>query len=265
MISLFITFDFFDFLDILIVAILFYEVYQLIKGTIAINIFVGIFLIYLFWQIVIAFKMELLNTIIGQFMGVGVLAVIIIFQPEIRQFLLMLGNRDFLDKKFNFDTLFNKNPEISLQKIDEIAYACANMSGTKTGALIVISEYKIPKSIIQSGDILNAEISARLLENIFFKNSPLHDGAVIVRNNRVLAARCILPLSSSSDLPPSMGMRHRAAIGITEVTNVFVIVVSEETGKISAFKPGEQFIDIDTSTLKELLADYLGLTEKEII
>ncbi len=257
---LFISFDFYDFLDIFIVAFIFYEVYQLIKGTLAINIFVGIFLLYLFWQIVIALKMDLLNNIIGQFMGVGVLAVIIIFQPEIRQFLLILGNREFIDKKFSFDSLLGKGTSpLEQQKIDEIAYACANMSANKTGALLVITEHKFIKSIIQSGDILNAEISSRLIENIFFKNSPLHDGAVIIRGNRILAARCILPLSKDSSLPASMGMRHRAAIGVTEVANVLVIVISEETGKISVFKPGEQFIDINTYTVKKLLYEYLGI------
>jgi DNA integrity scanning protein DisA with diadenylate cyclase activity len=133
------------------------------------------------------------------------------------------------------------------------------MSATKTGALMVITTHGQLHSIVQSGDLINADLSSRLIENIFFKNSPLHDGAVIIRDSKVVAARCILPITKSTNVPASMGMRHRAAIGVTEMANVLVVVVSEETGNISVFKPGQEFIDIDASTLKFLIAEYLSI------
>jgi diadenylate cyclase len=262
MLNLFITIGIFDVIDILVVAVILYQVYLLIRGTMAINIFIGIFLIYIFWQLVSAFKMDLLNTIIGQFMGVGVIALIVVFQQEIRRFLLMLGTREFFNRSFSFDALLNK-PALKLRydHIESIAYACSNMSATKTGALMVITTHGQLHSIVQSGDLLNADLSSRLIENIFFKNSPLHDGAMIIRDSKIVAARCILPITKSTTVPASMGMRHRAAIGITETANVLVIVVSEETGNISVFKPGQEFIDIDTATLKFLISEYLNIEQ----
>ncbi len=260
MLNLFITIGFFDIVDIVLVAILLYQSYMLIRGTIAINIFTGIFLIYIFWQLVSAFKMDLLNTIIGQFMGVGMIALIVVFQQEIRRFLLMLGTREFFNKRFSFDSLLNK-PSLKFRydQIESVAYACSNMSAAKTGALIVITNHGQLHSVIQTGDLINAVISSRLIENIFFKNSPLHDGAMIIRDSRIIAARCILPVTKSTSVPANMGLRHRAAIGMTEVANVFVIVVSEETGNISVFKSEQEFIDIDTETLKFLLSEYLSI------
>ncbi|MDD4747115.1 MAG: diadenylate cyclase CdaA [Salinivirgaceae bacterium] len=263
MINLFISIGVFDIIDIFVVAFLLYQVYQLIRGTVAINIFIGIFLVYILWQMVSAFKMDLLNTIIGQFMGVGVIALIVVFQQEIRRFLLLLGTREFFNKSFSFDTLLNKHTvRIRPEHVESIVYACSNMAATKTGALIVISTYGQLHSITASGDMINADLSTRLLENIFFKNSPLHDGAVVIRDTKIIAARCILPLTKSTAVPASMGMRHRAAIGITETTNVFVIVVSEETGNISVFKSEQEFIDINAALLKSLLIEYLNIDPK---
>ena len=263
MIHLFISIGIFDIIDILVVAFLLYQVYLLIRGTIAINIFIGIFLIYILWQIVNAFKMDLLNTIIGQFMGVGVIALIVVFQQEIRRFLLMLGTREFFNKSFSFDALLNKpTVKVRTEHIESIVYACSNMAATKTGALIVISTHGQLHSVIVSGDVINADLSTRLLENIFFKNSPLHDGAVIIRDTKIIAARCILPITKSTAVPANMGMRHRAAIGITETTNVLVIVVSEETGNISVFKSGQEFIDINAAFLKTVLTEYLNIDIK---
>ncbi|HPW66016.1 MAG TPA: diadenylate cyclase CdaA [Salinivirgaceae bacterium] len=258
--TLFITIGFFDIVDIVLVAILLYQVYMLIRGTVAINIFTGIFLIYLFWQFVGAFKMDLLSTIIGQFMGVGMIALIVVFQQEIRRFLLVLGTREFFNKKFSFESLFSRpNLKFLYDQIESIAYACSNMSAAKTGALIVITNHGQLHSIVQTGDLINADISSRLIENIFFKNSPLHDGAMIIRESKIIAARCILPITKSTTVPASMGLRHRAAIGITEVANVIAIVVSEETGNISVFKSEQEFVDIDTDTLKFLLSEYLSI------
>lgn len=263
MINLFISIGVFDIIDILVVAFLLYQVYQLIRGTVAINIFIGIFLVYILWQMVSAFKMDLLNTIIGQFMGVGVIALIVVFQQEIRRFLLLLGTREFFNKSFSFDTLLNKpTVRIRSEHVESIVYACSNMAATKTGALIVISTHGQLQSITVSGDMINADLSTRLLENIFFKNSPLHDGAVVIRDAKIVAARCILPLTKSTAVPASMGMRHRAAIGITETTNVLVIVVSEETGNISVFKSEQEFIDINAALLKLLLSEYLNIDPK---
>lgn len=258
--TLFITIGFFDIIDIVLVALLLYQGYLLIKGTIAINIFIGIFLIYLLWQLVDALKMDLLNTIIGHFMGVGVIALIVVFQQEIRRFLLMLGTREFFNRRFSFDILLSK-PTVKQRydQIEAIAYACSNMSASKTGALMVINIHAQLHSVIQSGDLINADISSRLIENIFFKNSPLHDGAMVIRDSKIVAARCILPVTKSTAVPASMGLRHRAAIGITEVANVLVVVVSEETGHISVFKPEQEFIDIDTATLKFLLSEYMSI------
>ncbi|HOG20328.1 MAG TPA: diadenylate cyclase CdaA [Salinivirgaceae bacterium] len=258
--TLFITIGFFDIVDILLVAILLYQAYMLIRGTVAINIFIGIFVIYLFWQLVGAFKMDLLNTIIGQFMGVGMIALIVVFQQEIRRFLLVLGTREFFNKKFSFESLFNRpNLRFRYDQIESIVYACSNMSASKTGALMVITHHGQLHSIVQTGDLINADISSRLIENIFFKNSPLHDGAMIIRDSKIIAARCILPVTKSTTVPASMGLRHRAAIGITEVANVMAVVVSEETGNISVFKSEQEFIDIDTETLKFLLSEYLSI------
>ena len=263
MINLFISVGIFDIIDILVVAFLLYQIYLLIRGTVAINIFIGIFLIYILWQMVRAFKMDLLNTIIGQFMGVGVIALIVVFQQEIRRFLLLLGTREFFNKSFSFDTLLNKpTVRIRSEHVESIVYACSNMAATKTGALIVISTHGQLQSITVSGDMINADLSTRLLENIFFKNSPLHDGAVVIRDAKIVAARCILPLTKSTAVPASMGMRHRAAIGITETTNVLVIVVSEETGNISVFKSEQEFIDINAALLKLLLSEYLNIDPK---
>ena len=263
MINLFISIGFFDILDILIVAGLFYVLYMLMRGTIAINIFVGILIIYFFWQIVTALKMDLLNTIIGQFIGVGFIALIVVFQQEIRRFLLVLGTRDFLKRKSVFDIFLTKTTmKYQHNDVDSIVFACSNMAATKTGALIVMSDYSPIKTVILSGDVIDAVLSSRLLENIFFKNSPLHDGAVIIQDAKIVAARCILPITKSTNVPASMGMRHRAAIGITEEANTLVVVVSEETGNISAFKPGQEYIGIDSSKLRNLIAGYFKLSDE---
>jgi len=236
---------------------------MLIRGTIAINIFTGILIILFLWQIVSALKMDLLNTIIGQFIGVGFIALIVVFQQEIRRFLLVLGTNDFFQRKTIFDSFLKKATlNFQYKDVESVVYACSNMSAAKTGALIVMTDHTQLKSVIQSGDIINADLSSRLLENIFFKNSPLHDGAVIIQDSKILAARCILPITKSTSVPASMGMRHRAAIGITEEANVLVAVVSEETGHISAFKSGQEFVDIDAATLKNLVADYFKLVSE---
>lgn len=238
---LFITIRILDVVDILLVAILLYQMYRLIKGTIAFNIFIGLFLVYVFWLLVKAMNMELLGTLMGQFIGVGVLALVVVFQQEIRRFLLLIGTNYQLSHSFGLEKLFNieKTKLATNQQIKEIVRACDNLARSKTGALIVIPHKFELKEIIRSGEKINARISSALLETIFFKNTPLHDGAVVVVGNRIAAARCILPLTERNDIDPNLGLRHRAAIGISELSDALAIVVSEEKGTISLAVSGE--------------------------
>ena len=228
-----------DVLDILLVGILIYQVYKLIIGTAAISIFLGILLLYIVWIIVNALNMQLLSSIMGQIIGVGVIAIIVLFQQEIRKFLLRLGNKfngrgsSFLNKIFG-----SKDASIKLVELDELTQACRKMSETYTGALIVLAHTSSLEFVIETGDIIDAKINRRLIENLFFKNSPLHDGAVIIANNRIVAARCTLPITENPNIPANYGMRHRAATGMTENSDASVIVVSEETGNISFVKDG---------------------------
>jgi uncharacterized protein (TIGR00159 family) len=256
MITAFITIRFLDILDIILVAFLLYQFYKLIKGTVAINIFIGIFSLYLLWLIVRALDMELLGSILGQIIGVGVIALIIVFQQEIRRFLLVIGSRYISNYRFSLANLFSlktkPKPKI---KISEIVKACTDMSAFKTGALISISQRDNLANLAKTGIVINADTSSRLLESIFFKNNPLHDGSVIIRKDKIYAASCVLPASERADLPPHFGMRHRAAIGLTERTDAVVIVVSEETGAISFAKDGDIETNIGPNRLRDILKE----------
>ncbi len=250
-----------DIIDIVLVAYLFYEVYKLIKGTAAINIFIGIISIYLVWKLVRALEMELLAEILGQFISVGVIALIVVFQPEIRRFLLLLGTPGFISKtkkrflfwKINFDGEMPLN-------IDPIIQACQKMSQSNIGALIVLAKKNELPTFVNTGDIIDANISKLLLENIFFKNSPLHDGAVIIINNKIKAAKCILPVSGNRSISHELGLRHRSALGITEQTDAIAIVVSEQTGKLSYCKMGELTMDVTPFQLREFLEEEFNLS-----
>ena len=250
-----------DIIDIVLVAYLFYELCKLIKGTAAINIFVGIISIYLIWKLVRALEMELLAEILGQFISVGVIALIVVFQPEIRRFLLLLGTPGFMSKKpkrFLFWKMMDMSNENNLS-IDPIIQACQKMSHSRTGALVVIANQNELPTFVNTGEIIEANISKQLLENIFFKNSPLHDGAVIIVNNRIRAARCILPVSGNRNISHDLGLRHRSAMGITEQSDAIAIVVSEQTGKISYCKKGELTMDIQPSQLKDFLEEEFNV------
>jgi diadenylate cyclase len=259
--TLFITIRVMDVVDILLVALLLYNIYRLIKGTVAFSIFIGFFLVYVCWLIVKAMNMELLGTLMGQFIGVGVLALIVVFQPEIRRFLLMIGTNYQLSRSFGLEKIFNlEKPKLATdQQIKEIIRACDNLARSKTGALIIIANKNELKEIIRSGEKINARISSSLLETIFFKNTPLHDGAVVVLGNRIAAARCILPLTERNDLESHLGLRHRAAIGISEVTDALAIVVSEENGSISLAVQGDLMHKISliqlTTELEKVLVE----------
>lgn len=232
-----------DILDILIVAFLLFKVYQLLKNSAAMNIFIGIIAIYLlWWMFVKILKMQLLGALLGQFMSVGVLALIIVFQQEVRRFLLIIGSNSFTGKDSITNKILPWNWSAKKQKsinVTPIVKACSSMSKNKTGAIIVISRSTDMNFYESTGDIMDAEVSKRLLESIFFKNSPLHDGAVIIENDKIKAARCVLPVTDNTELPANYGMRHRAAIGITEQTDAISVIVSEETGNISVAIDGK--------------------------
>lgn len=253
---LFITFRWLDLIDILLVAIIMFQLYKLVKGTVAIRIFLGILAIYLFWKIVEALQMELLSEILGQFIGVGVLALIIVFQQEIRRFLLLIGNNSFFSSgksgKF-FSLLKLKENKRETLNFKQVVKAVSALSKTKTGALIIIDSHSELKYYASSGEKINATVSAAMLESIFFKNSPLHDGGVIIENNTIIAARCILPVSENQEFPSHFGLRHRAAAGITETSRSIAIIVSEETGKISLAKEGRITYNIAIEELTEAL------------
>lgn len=258
----FISIRWLDVVDILLVAILIFQLYKLIKGTVAIRIFIGILSIYLFWKLVSAMQMELLSEILGQFIGVGVLALIIVFQQEIRRFLLLVGSQSsvagpgFIKKIINW----TKNDEhVEALNQNAIIKACYNMAKTKTGALIVIASGSELRYHASTGEQIDAKLSSAILEAIFFKNSPLHDGGVIIFENRIKAARCILPISDNPDIPGNYGLRHRAAIGITENTASFAIVVSEETGKISIAENGILENNLTTEQLQKRMEIHFNI------
>lgn len=261
---LFITLRFFDILDILLVAFLLYQIYRLIKGTVAINIFVGILVVLFLWWLVRLLNMSLLSSILGSVIGVGAIAVIIVFQQEIRRFLLVLGTQDIFNRKYPFQKYFDRNfSNITNQTLRDIVRACRNLSKTQTGALIVITTKSELISYVQSGDLLNADVSHRLLEAIFFKNSPMHDGAVIIIGDQVKAARCVLPINDDIILPAKYGLRHRAALSMAMETDAIVISVSEETGKISMAKGSELKTDLSHETLFSLLVKEFIVVKNE--
>ena len=250
----FVEFSFLDVLDILLVAILLYYTYKLLKGTVAINIFIGISLIFLIWKITQALKMEMLSGILGYLLSGGVIALIIVFQQEIRKFLLMIGTTNFSNKRNFFKQLKFLQSEITSEiETDQIIEACSSMSRSKTGALIVIERTNSLDFLINTGDAMNALVNKVLLESIFYKNSPLHDGATIIRDNYVVATRVILPISDSTIIPSRFGLRHRAAIGVSEKTDAICLLVSEETGEISYIKDGEFILYNSKEELNEKL------------
>ena len=234
LLSSFLSLRIVDVIDILFVAYLLYQSYMLTKETVAVNIFIAIFGIFLFWLLVKALNMQLTEAILQQVFSVGAIALVVLFQPEIRRFLVNLGTKYRTRHKWRFEKLFASDKDlVPPVKIKSIAKACVHMSESKTGALIVITRSTSLKIYAETGDIIDAITSSRLIENIFFKNTPLHDGAMIIEKDRIHAARCILPVSESLNLPPNLGLRHRAALGVTENSDALAIVVSEETGNIS--------------------------------
>lgn len=253
-----------DIVDIGLVGILLYQIYKLIHGSIAVNIFLGILSLYLIYLIVRAAQMELLTTILGQFMGVGVLAMIILFQPEIRKFLLVIGrgaefNRDNIFKSLN-NWRHGYRDDFDVHQLMEGA---KSLKATRTGALIVFSRDSELKFYCQTGDWIDADVNKRLLLSIFNKSSPLHDGAIIIYKGRISAARVVLPVSENDHLPPHFGLRHRSAIGMSETTNTLVMAISEESGRLILARNGKFIRGLKLKQVEKKILEYLHNTEPQ--
>jgi len=246
-----------DLLDIAIVALIIFQLYKLMRGRVAANIFLGVLSVYMVYLVVKALKMELLSSVLGQFMGIGVIAILIIFQPDIRKFLLMSGKSASLTERLIYWFMGKKEIKSTAINMNPIVETAKFLGASNTGALIVFARHSDLKFYIESGDMLDAEISKRLLISIFQKHSPLHDGAVIISGGRIKAARCILPVSDQPDIPARLGLRHRAAIGLTEATDSIVVVVSEETGEVSLAIHGQLIHKLSKMELKSKLNHYL--------
>lgn len=243
-----------DIIDILLVATLLYYLYNMMKKSGSINIFIGVLAFVIIW--VVLYKildMQLIGTIMDKFIDIGLFILVILFQDQIKHFLIQLGSQ----KHLRFITkLWHKGDKPDSQRnAMPIVYACMSMAKSKTGALIVIQREQSLSEYVATGDVLNARLNTRLLENIFFKNSPLHDGAVIVAQDKILAAGCILPVSHNTDVPRYLGLRHRSALGITQETDAVAVVVSEETGNISYFCEGKMYLKLTITELEHILAD----------
>ena len=250
-----------DIIDIVLVTILLFYLYKLLRGTVAINIFIGIVIIYLIWKLTDLLNMTVLSNLLGKFISVGFFALIVVFQQEIRKFLLLLGSTNITKNKgFNkfFKFLKNQNETITTD-INVIINSCKKMAKSKTGAIIIIERENSLGFLKNTGDKNNIELSSQILETIFFKNSPLHDGAVIIKGNSIVASRVVLPVSDTDKIPKRLGLRHRAGIGITEKTDALAIVVSEQRGKITYIKDGEFDEDISFQKLKSQIKKDLSL------
>lgn len=250
-----------DLIDVGLVAVLLYQIYKLIRGSIAVNIFLGLLALYLVYLMVRAAQMELLGTILGQFMGVGFIAMIVLFQPEIRKFLIVLGRSTEFRENF-LKTLSGMRQGYAIDfDVTQVTDAVKSMMATKTGALIVFTRDSGLKFYVQTGDAIDAEVNKRLLLSIFNKTSPLHDGAVIIYKGRIKAARCVLPVSENDHLPPDFGLRHRAAVGMSENTDTLILAVSEETGRLILARNGKYLRSLSLKQAEEKILQYLSSDE----
>lgn len=253
-----------DILDIGLVSFLLFQVYNLMRGSVAVRIFIGFLSLYLIYLVVRAAEMELLSAILGQFMGVGVIAAIILFQQEIRKFLLLLGKTTSLNSENGFlsNLPWKKKKTGEELNITPLIEASKSLGGTNTGALIVLSKGSELKFYSESGDLIDAIVSKRLLMAIFNKTSPLHDGAVIIHKGRITAARCVLPVTEK-DVPAQFGLRHRAAIGMSETTDTIILIVSEETGQLSVARNGTIYHNLSNQEIRSKINDYLTEEKKK--
>ena len=248
-----------DIVDIVLVAFLLYYIYNLVKGTVAINILVGIIIIVAINIFTRLLEMELLSKILGEFLGVGMFALVVVFQPEIRKFLLMLGSTNFNARRRLFKQFkMMGNDSGPKTNLEGILSACKKMSASNTGALIVLQRNNSLDFVKNTGDEMNLEVNQPIIESVFFKNSPLHDGAMIIEENRITATRVILPVSNDKKIPLRFGLRHRAAVGITEKTDAVCLVVSEENGTISYLKDGNFVLFENTDELLKILKKDLS-------
>lgn len=248
-----------DMIDILCVALMLYYLYRLMKESRSLNVFIGIIVFVIIWLFVSqVLEMRLLGSIMDKLVSVGVIAIIIIFQEEIRKFLYSLGAHQRMRGFMRLFSSGGRNKKaMDKTAIMPIVMACINMSRGKVGALIVIERMVSLDDIIETGDRIDANINQRLIENIFFKNSPLHDGAMVVSKRRIVAAGCILPVSHNTDIPKELGLRHRAALGISQDSDAIAIVVSEETGGISLAIKGEFRLRVSGELLESILTKEL--------
>ncbi len=247
-----------DIIDILLVALLLYNIYRLMKESRSLNVFIGIMVFVVLWLFVThVLEMRLLGAIMDKLVSVGVLALLILFQEEIRKFLYSLGAHQRFKNIFRLFYTATKKEDEDKEDIMPIVMACMNLSRGKVGALIVIERTTPLTDIMETGDVINANINQRLIENIFFKNSPLHDGAMIIAHRRIQAAGCILPVSHDMDIPKELGLRHRAAMGISQSSDAIAIVVSEETGRIAVAIRGTFRLRLSAEELESILAQQL--------
>lgn len=252
-----------DILDILLLGLIIFFLFRWIRGSSAMSIFVAIVSLYVIRVMVSAFNMRLMTAIMDMVLDVGVLALIVIFQPEIRKFLIRLGNRYMNNSQGRaiVNKILGKSTKTALSNtevVNNLAEACQRMSEDKTGALIVLAHKNPLDDIISTGDKIDAAIHRRLITNLFFKNSPLHDGALVIANDRIAAVRCTLPITERKNIPANYGMRHKAAIGMTEESDADVVVVSEETGNISFVRGGQVTPIQNINELKLLLTEAMG-------
>lgn len=242
-----------DLIDIVLVALMLYYIYKLMRDSGSLNVFTGLLVFVISWVIVSqVLEMRLLGSIFDKLISVGALALIILFQEEIRSSLIRLGSHRHLGSLFRFLS-GNKKKEMEHEEVMPIVMACLSMSKGRVGALIVMEHDVELDNITRTGDIIDARINQRLIENIFFKNSPLHDGAMVISRGRIRAAGCILPVSHNLDIPKELGLRHRAAMGITQVSDAMAIIVSEETGGISVAYKGQFHLRLTAEELERML------------
>lgn len=253
----FFTISFWDALDVLIVGYLLFQLYKLLRGSLGFNIFLGLVFIFCVWWVVAALRMPLLSSLLGQFISVGMIALLVLFQPELRRFLLYLGQGSFRSRFTFLDRLLRREIDshdpAKEHRIREIVRAAEQMADTKTGALLIFSNQTNLEGLYSSGVMLNADITTELLLSIFFKDSPMHDGATFLTNGKVVAASCVLPVSENPNIPQKLGLRHRAAVGITEGTDLIAFIISEETGKISYARSGQLTQDVGTDWMYNIL------------
>jgi len=255
----FLEFRITDIIDIILVAILLYYIYKLVRGTVAINIFIGIVIVWGFWKLTQLLDMKMISSMVGGFMSVGLIALIVVFQQEIRKFLLMIGSTNFANKRNfvkNFKFLWQEGI-VSQLEVEPLLSACDNMSKTRTGAILVLKRNNSLDFVKSSGDVMNIEVNQPIVESIFYKNSPLHDGAAIIEDNHIVATRVILPVTKERNMPQRFGLRHRAAAGITERTDAVALVVSEESGQITYVKNGEFVLYKDLGELAAIIKEDL--------